>query len=585
MASFKKGFNRVVAEAVEKHLGERYAVRKNILERDEDYITSTSITPREWAYTSTICPGEWAKKKAEAARVAVARAEALNAGGWRGLRVVIAPKEAPSTAKDFFNRVAPAYSFFEEVGAWLRRVNAVLDAFGISVALAARHAALIAGEIRPHLHLLVMRSPDSKLTACQVRQLIAQYLGDIEAMVEPPAPRVAGFINNPRRLAEYVTYLHNYPVTYYEREGVKGDLRDLIATDPHLYLASIAALTCKRFTLKGSVVSMGVLKEKPASLKIQTGPIRVGAPELGAPDEEPKEGGEGVVAGPATLPTPIQRQFGVVDPWARREKGKGGRRRGKKDPNAPVKPAILHIITRPSRQVVDLEETIAHLRGCRGWSRAEIEDYFPFLGEKWRWERYALRMSASGLRDETVVKALAKAKARAGKQIHHKIQYMPSHHRPRRDLVEVTKEHFVRLVADAGEYMQGVLTRAVKAGERLLLLRLVAITTRPHQLALPSPNYGQEAVTAEVAAGEKRTRENRRHEALYFTKNPRRGEGVIITPPSNGRYPRPALLSFAATRAERVAEVRAEVVKVRREVRVLEKKASDRLRRVERVAA
>lgn len=414
----KKGLNRLTAEAIEVGFARLVSVRKYILDRDEDYMDATSITAREWEYNSTLCPATNAKKKKKPAEVAVERARALHAAGWRGQRVVIVPKTVPTPAEDFFNRVAPAQHFYEDVGAWLRRVNAVLESFGISVCLAARHAALIAGELRPHLHLLVMRAPDSTLKAAQVREIIAQQLGEVEAVIEPPPPRVAGFINKPKRLREYVTYLHKYPVTYYVKEGVKGDLRDLIDSDRDLFLAALAALTFWKFSLKGSVVLMGPLKVKPASLsQNQTGTIRVELEPVATPGEEPKETEKetagGVVACSATPPAPRQRQFGVRDPWAKPVRGSRRRKRRKKDPKKPILPLILHIIARPSRHIVGLEETIAHLRGCRGWDRPKIEDYFPLLGEKWRWERYALRMSACGLTDENVIKALAKAKARA----------------------------------------------------------------------------------------------------------------------------------------------------------------------------
>ena len=62
MPSLKKGLNRSVAEIVEIGFGKQVSVRRWIFDRGEDLVTATAITPREWEYTSTVCPGTCDKK-------------------------------------------------------------------------------------------------------------------------------------------------------------------------------------------------------------------------------------------------------------------------------------------------------------------------------------------------------------------------------------------------------------------------------------------------------------------------------------------------------------------------------------------
>jgi hypothetical protein len=553
MSSCKKSPNRVIAEAIEVGFCKRVSVRKNVRQKRRVWADAHKINPHEWEYNSTVCPGIWDKKTAERIREAVKRALELLEEGRQFVRVLLVPRDFQTGENDFFGRVAPALDFFVEVGRWLRRVNAQLESWGISVDVAARHAGIINGELRPHLHLLVSLAPGLKMKPAQIRHIIAHLLGEVGAVIETPAPRVAGFIKKPRKLAAYVSYLHKYPITCYLREGKKGDIREVVEGSRDIFLAALTALTCRKFTLKGTVVCMGCMRlpsvSDSSSVKERPGPIHAefgrDAEALPMLQEGQAEMGKELAACCATpqMPQP--------------------------DPE----PAISLIITRPHAVVEGLEVTVALLEGCWDWSREKIEDRFPLLGERWEHERAVLWYVCAGYSD---AEALRLARAAVQKET----QHMPSRLRvPRRALVEVSKERLGHLVADAGEYMRELVTRAQRAGRFAPMLALAKAATQPMQLALPAPNYGAEACAAAKAALETTIRKNRRAVAAFFSGNPHKGKGVIITPPASGGFPMPNLLSFASTHAQRVAEIRAEIRRARAEVKELEKKASARLRR------
>ncbi len=387
----RKGLNRITAEAVEAGFGKGVSVRKNVLKQKRVWADALKISPHEWEYNSTVCPGIWDKKTAERIGEAVKRALELLEEGHQFIRVLVIPGSGFYYGEtDFFNQVAPAFTFFDELGHWLRRVNEKLEPWGICIDLAARHLGIISGQLRPHLHLLVSLAPELKMKPAQIRSLIAQLMGDsVGAVIEPPAPRVAGFIKKPRKLAAYVSYLHKYPITAYRSAGVKGDIRDVIEGYRDLFLAALTALTCRKFTLKGTVVCMGRMRRPSvsvsSSVKERPGPIHVefdrGAEALPMLQERQGETEKELVACCATPPV------------------------HKPDP----KPAILRIITRPHAIVEGLDVTAALLEGCWDWSREKIEKKFPLLGERWHLERVVLGYVCAGYSDTEALRLALEA--------------------------------------------------------------------------------------------------------------------------------------------------------------------------------
>lgn len=109
---------------------------------------------------------------------------------------------------------------------------------------------------------------------------------------------------------------------------------------------------------------------------------------------------------------------------------------------------------------------------------------------------------------------------------------------------------------------------ALRIGELDTLLKLSDIVTRPAQLALPAPDYARQVGDEVEAARQVFLRGRRREWVRYRVERGHvaHGETVIITPPANGRFPRPSMLSFAASKAELHAEIRAETKLIFREV-------------------
>lgn len=456
MSKFKKGLNRLIAELVEHASDGGLCVRKWVLPEQKDCVTATSINPVTWAYTSTICPPIWDKKKAEPTREAVSRAVDLFDQGYHYFRVCVAPKRPIPLNISLEEQEARARSFFDDEAHACARINADLHELGFSLVLVAQHVAIREGRLDPHAHYLLAVAPDDawQWSETDARRQVVDRVECHHLADHQHSPHAAEATNAARGyldragLVDHVEYCHGYPIRAYAADAEGGEklpLRDAI--EHPLFLRAVAALACPAFTFKGSVVVAGWLRR--SSIKIdKTGPIHVAprpAPEVPIGTMEETEEGLAGSSPPATeadcreqalqvqedftaslfpqgeplSPAGFFADLGLVlasEAPARERLPRAPVPRGRDlvqldfvEALLPVEPQILHVLTRPSRVVEGLEETVALLRGVRGWSRLQIEERFPYLAETWRRERLALRYAEAGMDDADVVELLTLA--------------------------------------------------------------------------------------------------------------------------------------------------------------------------------